>query len=76
MLSSLTRTHVVRKALDRNACREFYRSFGTTGQLDVIQDAAINQREGSASFAARFPKEVDDDYFRINRIQCKIPDRA
>jgi hypothetical protein len=60
-LISLTRTHAVRKALNQNACRVFYRSLGTAGQLDVIQDAAINQREESASFAARFLKEVDDD---------------
>ena len=55
-LSRLSGTHVAREAFDQNTGLVFHSSLGTAGQLDVIQDAAINEHEESSSFKGVIPE--------------------
>jgi hypothetical protein len=55
-LSRLSGTHVAREAFGQNTGLVFHSSLGTAGQLDVIQDAAINEHEESLSFNGEIPE--------------------
>jgi hypothetical protein len=56
VLSRLSGTHVAREAFGQNTGLVFHSSLGTAGQLDVIQDAAINEHEESSSFNGEIPE--------------------